>query len=501
MKTLLPTICLVLVLGPGCWSDRTKLSPIEAAQSGVVMIVVSSADRVVGSGSGVVIHDRLHVITNLHVVAGGDTYDVILAPPGKARISTRGVVVDSDKVRDIAVLRLQNELGSPIQISGSLPLLGDSLTIAGYPGVGGDTLTITKGSVAGFLDQEDGLGNSWIKTDAVINHGNSGGAALDSSGRLVGIPTFLARSGTDSLGYILSMQVGRELVARAVTQPASSIQRPLSSPSPTLSATPNRPEQAPVPTPPPTPTAAVSGATPRPPTSGLLTSFGDGTYEIGSQIPPGTYRTTTARNCYIQTGSSGLFAFGLSGELTVVFEPTWRTVRPERCGTWTPITPTVQSSFGNGLFLVGSQVLPGIYQTTGSLDCVLSEHAPTNKFGQFEGTHETANLGWGPQTIEVKSSWRMVSSTSCGTWNRITPTVQTSFGDGRFLVPSQVRPGTYQTTNPLQAPPGSYRGCEVFGPRFIDHRKDSGSSFDLVIDASWTSVASTECGTWRLVSP
>src|SRR5437588_791374 len=86
--------------------------------------------------------------------------------------------------------------------------IGSALGSVGYPEVGGDTLTITRGTVAGFLDIGDGLGTAWMKTDAAINHGNSGGGSFDSNGRLVGIPTFRAQSETDALAYVLSLQAG-----------------------------------------------------------------------------------------------------------------------------------------------------------------------------------------------------------------------------------------------------------------------------------------------------
>ena len=80
--------------------------PIQVAQDSVVMVVVSRAGREVGSGSGVIVLDRKHVLTNLHVVQPGDTYQVVLAPPKAARILTSAVVVDFDEKRDLALLYL-----------------------------------------------------------------------------------------------------------------------------------------------------------------------------------------------------------------------------------------------------------------------------------------------------------------------------------------------------------------------------------------------------------
>ncbi len=77
--------------------------------------------------------------------------------------------------------------------------IGDSLRILGYPGIGGATVTFTNGVVSGFASQT-GIGErSWIKTDATIAGGNSGGAAFDLNGRLVGIPTQAAASDTGEI--------------------------------------------------------------------------------------------------------------------------------------------------------------------------------------------------------------------------------------------------------------------------------------------------------------
>ncbi|MEM7317141.1 MAG: trypsin-like peptidase domain-containing protein, partial [Planctomycetota bacterium] len=66
--------------------------------------------------------------------------------------------------------------------------LGERLSIFGYPGIGGETVTFTSGNVSGF-SQERGVARAWIKTDATIAGGNSGGTAVNQEGHLVGIPT------------------------------------------------------------------------------------------------------------------------------------------------------------------------------------------------------------------------------------------------------------------------------------------------------------------------
>ena len=79
--------------------------------------------------------------------------------------------------------------------------IGDHITILGYPGIGGDTLTVTDGIVSGF---EFRGGARYIKTSAKIDQGNSGGVAIKDSGCVVGIPTYV-QTQIESLGRILDL--------------------------------------------------------------------------------------------------------------------------------------------------------------------------------------------------------------------------------------------------------------------------------------------------------
>ena len=69
---------------------------------------------------------------------------------------------------------------------------GDPIRNVGYPGIGGDKITVLQGAVSGW-ERDDGvpqLGeNGWIKTDSTIAGGLSGGTTLSNAGELVGVPT------------------------------------------------------------------------------------------------------------------------------------------------------------------------------------------------------------------------------------------------------------------------------------------------------------------------
>ncbi len=168
------------------------------------------------TGSGTFISPDGLILTNAHVVLPALDYPIDLltiAPtlqddrkPDPAYLAR---VVQADPGLDLAVIRITSDLsGNPLVSDGlhfpAVELgdsdrlkLGDPLSILGYPGIGGDTITLTSGEVAGFTG-EAGYGNrAYIKTSAAIAGGNSGGLAADVTGALVGIPTLLG-SGTDS---------------------------------------------------------------------------------------------------------------------------------------------------------------------------------------------------------------------------------------------------------------------------------------------------------------
>ncbi len=164
-----------------------------------------------GGASGTLLTDDGLVLTNYHVVtevaesAGEDCPVVIaatLAPQEPPRELFRGRVLKFDKNLDLALIRIacgfyRQPLPKgyrfpwiPLGNSAALDI-GDTLSIVGFPSIGGTagrvSVTLTQGVLSGFERTTTG---SLMKTDANISPGSSGGAALDSRWRLIGVPTF-----------------------------------------------------------------------------------------------------------------------------------------------------------------------------------------------------------------------------------------------------------------------------------------------------------------------
>jgi S1-C subfamily serine protease len=85
-------------------------------------------------------------------------------------------------------------------------MLGEELNCLGYPGIGGSRsiygITLTRGIVAGFIERKGGV--QFIKTDALISAGNSGGGAFNAKYELIGVPSeaMHAQDTFESLGYL-----------------------------------------------------------------------------------------------------------------------------------------------------------------------------------------------------------------------------------------------------------------------------------------------------------
>ncbi|MEM9516257.1 MAG: serine protease [Actinomycetota bacterium] len=187
-----------------------EATPDELSRS-VVQIIAVTPDGAC-TGSGTIIDESGVILTNSHVTAQTSVCpweDLLIAtvdtPDLPPQVLFTGAVVADDPTLDLSVVRITGRVDSEpvvpnfpaIEIGDSSMLaLGDRLKVLGFPGIGGETITFTEGSISGFVEQP-GLGvRSWIKTDTTIAGGNSGGLAADTEGRIVGIPT---RAGTDDL--------------------------------------------------------------------------------------------------------------------------------------------------------------------------------------------------------------------------------------------------------------------------------------------------------------
>jgi S1-C subfamily serine protease len=176
-----------------------------------------------GTGSGFIVDELGHVVTNAHVVAGAEELTVALADGTEVPAT----VVGSDDILDVAVLEL--DLPAGVAVPG-VAAFGDSSTlragdqvIAIGNALGSFPNTVSEGTVNGTgrsFPSEGGL-TTWIQHDAEIWQGSSGGPLLNLQGEVVGINTAGIGSGmvgVDPGSADLAFAVEGNTVCRAAAE-------------------------------------------------------------------------------------------------------------------------------------------------------------------------------------------------------------------------------------------------------------------------------------------
>jgi serine protease Do len=173
-------------------------------------------------GSGVVVSEDGFILTNNHVVDGADSDGIKIAlADGKTEYKAR--IIGKDAATDLAVLKVDGAKLTPITIADSEKIeVGDVVFAIGNPfGVG---QSVSMGIVSAVGRGEMPFGyiakyEDFIQTDAAINQGNSGGALVDSEGRLVGInQSIVSRSGANAgVGFAIPSSLARTVLEGLAT--------------------------------------------------------------------------------------------------------------------------------------------------------------------------------------------------------------------------------------------------------------------------------------------
>jgi serine protease DegS len=162
-------------------------------------------------GSGIIYDVHGHVVTNFHVIARASQIQVQLKD-GRAAPAT---LVGVDRDTDIAVLKIG--LGTlPIMPLGRSDRLrvGEPVLAIGNPLGLGQTVTLGIVSATGRGQLGVTTFENFIQTDAAINFGNSGGALVDATGKLVGLNSAIAgrQAGIEGIGFAIPVDLVRGVV-------------------------------------------------------------------------------------------------------------------------------------------------------------------------------------------------------------------------------------------------------------------------------------------------
>jgi S1-C subfamily serine protease len=168
------------------------------------------------TGSGFLIDNDGHVLTNAHVVEGAQKVEVELGDGAEQQAQ----VVGADPSSDIALLKVDNTEGAqPLQLGDSSKVqVGDPVVAIGNPFA--LDRTVTSGIVSALQRQiqaPNGFSISdVIQTDAAINPGNSGGPLIDGAGQVIGINSQIESQsgGNEGVGFAVPIKTAADVVSQ-----------------------------------------------------------------------------------------------------------------------------------------------------------------------------------------------------------------------------------------------------------------------------------------------
>ncbi len=166
-------------------------------------------------GSGVIVSNQGHILTNNHVIEGAD--EIAIALHDGRHTTAKVVGIDPDT--DLAVLKMELPNLPVITFGRSDQLrVGDVVLAIGNPyGVG---QTVTSGIVSALGRSSLGVTTfeNFIQTDAAINPGNSGGALTNAHGELIGINTviFTESGGSHGIGFAIPTSLAKDVLTQII---------------------------------------------------------------------------------------------------------------------------------------------------------------------------------------------------------------------------------------------------------------------------------------------
>ena len=169
-----------------------------------VVGIVSYSSSTTAQGSGIILSENGYIITNAHVVSGGEQYEVVLQNGD----SYDATLIGADNQSDLALLKMQKPpeglVAATFGNSDELEV-GEMVVAIGNPGGLALASTQTVGYISAVkrtITTELGYTMVCIQADAAINPGNSGGPLINTYGQVVGITSSkLVEDGYEGIGF------------------------------------------------------------------------------------------------------------------------------------------------------------------------------------------------------------------------------------------------------------------------------------------------------------
>jgi S1-C subfamily serine protease len=210
-------------------SSEAAVAVAESASPAVVTITVDSAGQggygpfsvpTTGVGSGFVFDASGLILTNHHVIQGGDSITVTFQDGSELT----GTVIADDPSHDLAVVQVKAPAALPtIPIGDASALKVGQLVVAIGSPLGTFTESVTSGilsatgrtiEVGDAMSRQTTSMSGLLQTDAAINSGNSGGPLLDASGNVIGVNVAVAAS-AQGIGFAVPIDVAASIMAEA----------------------------------------------------------------------------------------------------------------------------------------------------------------------------------------------------------------------------------------------------------------------------------------------
>lgn len=167
-------------------------------------------------GSGVIVDDMNHVLTNNHVIASASKIKVTLID----KREFDATLVGADPASDLAILKIDSKQKLPKVPMGTASdlMIGETIIAIGNPFGLSNTVTTGVISAKGRTVKagEHAIFENFIQTDASINPGNSGGALLNIEGKLIGINTAIVEK-AQGIGFAIPIDNARKIMRSLLT--------------------------------------------------------------------------------------------------------------------------------------------------------------------------------------------------------------------------------------------------------------------------------------------
>ena len=187
---------------------------IEYSVNSVFSMFGNGSSTATASGSGIIISENGYILTNNHVVDSSQTNSFYeLSSANKVTVTLynndkkyEGKIVGQDSQTDLAVIKIEAEGLTAAEFADSDTIkVGEFAMAVGNPlGLGSSTTTGIISAINRKITDTDGKTYSLIQTDAAINSGNSGGALVNSEGKVIGVNTMkVSSTGVEGMGFAI----------------------------------------------------------------------------------------------------------------------------------------------------------------------------------------------------------------------------------------------------------------------------------------------------------